>query len=467
MQPAQTPPAPPLEHAERLTKAAAALGYEIVDIAGFLDLVERHAQAQSSGLNTLRARADEMARTNEDVRGAVETIATQTKASVEDVEASVHLVRRSGEQSREVAGWVQNVAMRTQEVQGTLSAAHTDNQLIATIASQVNTLAINAKIEAARAGESGRGFAVFAEAINELSKQTQEAANQISKNIETLTNWISTLGHEASTIAKHASDVLSQAENTDDALVRVEGAVRKTDTQVQRISEHAEQMKTAMIEFTPALSQIEDAIGGTSSGIAQTHDRVFRLIDTSETIVQATARLDSTSVDAPFIDTVLQIASDISKAMEMAVDSGQITLPGLFDRTYRSIPGTDPAQVLTEATALLDTILPPIQEPALEFHPTVVFCAAVDVNGYLPTHNKKFSHPPSEDPVWNMANCRNRRIFDDRVGLKAGRNREPFLLQVYRRDMGGGTFKMMKDLSAPLFVQGRHWGGVRLAYSFE
>ena len=66
-----------------------------------------------------------------------------------------------------------------------------------------------------------------------------------------------------------------------------------------------------------------------------------------------------------------------------------------------------------------------------------------------------------------MANCRNRRIFGDRVGLKAGRNREPFLLQVYRRDMGGGTFKMMKDLSVPLFVQGRHWGGVRLAYSFE
>ena len=120
MQPAQTPPAPPLEHAERLTKAAAALGYEIVDIAGFLDLVERHAQAQSAGLNTLRARADEMARTNEDVRGAVETIATQTKASVEDVEASVHLVRRSGEQSREIAGWVQNVAIRTQEVQGTV-----------------------------------------------------------------------------------------------------------------------------------------------------------------------------------------------------------------------------------------------------------------------------------------------------------------------------------------------------------
>jgi methyl-accepting chemotaxis protein len=30
--------------------------------------------------------------------------------------------------------------------------------------------------------------------------------------------------------------------------------------------------------------------------------------------------------------------------------------------------------------------------------------------------------------------------------------------------MGGGTFVMMKDLSAPILVNGRHWGGLRLAY---
>lgn len=115
----------------------------------------------------------------------------------------------------------------------------------------------------------------------------------------------------------------------------------------------------------------------------------------------------------------------------------------------------------------MDQILPAIQEPALDIDPKVVFCAAVDVNGYLPTHNKKFSQPPSNDPVCNTAHCRNRRIFNDRVGLKAGRNTESFLLQVYRRDMGGGEFKMMKDLSAPIFIKGQHWGGLRLAYSIS
>jgi methyl-accepting chemotaxis protein len=100
----------------------------------------------------------------------------------------------------------------------------------------------------------------------------------------------------------------------------------------------------------------------------------------------------------------------------------------------------------------------------LDLDPRIVFCAAVDRNGYLPTHNRKFSHPQTDDPVWNAAHCRNRRIFDDRVGLKAGRSTAPFLLQVYRRDMGGGQSVLMKDLSAPITVGGRHWGGLRLAY---
>jgi methyl-accepting chemotaxis protein len=66
--------------------------------------------------------------------------------------------------------------------------------------------------------------------------------------------------------------------------------------------------------------------------------------------------------------------------------------------------------------------------------------------------------------VWNAANCRNHRIFNDRAGRAAGSHTKPFLLQTYRRDMGGGTFVMMKDASAPIFVNGRHWGGFRMGY---
>ncbi|MFI4866891.1 MAG: hypothetical protein ACHQDB_07265 [Steroidobacterales bacterium] len=41
---------------------------------------------------------------------------------------------------------------------------------------------------------------------------------------------------------------------------------------------------------------------------------------------------------------------------------------------------------------------------------------------------------------------------------------KPFLLQTYRRNMGGGKFVLMKDLSSPIFVDGRLWGAFRMGY---
>jgi methyl-accepting chemotaxis protein len=97
----------------------------------------------------------------------------------------------------------------------------------------------------------------------------------------------------------------------------------------------------------------------------------------------------------------------------------------------------------------------------------VVFCIGVDRKGYIPTHNQKYCQLQRPgDVVYNTANCRWRRIFNDRTGLASARNQQPFLLQTYRRDMGGGQFVMLKEASAPIVVQGRHWGGLRLAYKF-
>lgn len=451
---------------DRLTRAAADLGYEIVDIAGFLDLIEEHARAQRHGLDILRSASEDMTKANGDVKQAVDTMAESTAETVREVEGSATLMRGAAEKTRSVAGWVTELASRTADVSDTLVAVKTNNQQIAVIANHVNTLAINAKIEAARAGDAGRGFAVVAEAINELSRKTKNAAVQISDNIESLTTWIAELGEQAGSIADTAAEVLEHAGETDGALARMEKSVTRTDAEARRISKQSERMQAAVTKLAPAVDEIGAAVNSTTDGIETTHKRILRLIDTSETIVQSTALLGGETEDTRFIRRILELSQTVSSHLEAAVESGRITMPRLFDRNYRPIPGTNPEQFLTESTQLFDEILPPIQEPALSIDPKVVFCAAVDLNGYLPSHNRKFSHPQGDDPVWNTAHCRNRRIFDDRVGLKAGRNTEPFLLQVYRRDMGGGEFKMMKDLSAPIVVQSRHWGGLRLAYTF-
>lgn len=155
-------------------------------------------------------------------------------------------------------------------------------------------------------------------------------------------------------------------------------------------------------------------------------------------------------------------AKMVADLFEQALSSGEISEADLFDVNYLPLPGTNPTQYSTRSLAFLDRHLPAIQEPILTLDPGVVFSAAVDRNGYLPVHNKKYSHPQGPDPVWNAANSRNRRVFDDVTGLMAARNLQPILSQTYPRDLGGGKIELIKDISAPIHVRGKHWGGLRM-----
>lgn len=458
----------PIDHGKEmdvLARNAAALGYEIVDIAGFLDLVEDHARDERMALGALGNGAQDIAAANETILHLVNALSQTSDQALKDVQRSVALVRSGAKTSRGVASWVQALSDHTSEISQTVKAVQTNNAQIASIAAQVNTLAINAKIEAARAGDAGRGFAVVADAINDLSHKTSTAARQISENVEALSGWISTLSSEADRVSRDSAAVLSHSEETDSALSRMEDSIQTEHQQTKDIADCAGRLNQAMHTLTPAVNQIETTVHATAAGIEQTHTRVHSLIDTSEKIVQSVGCLGGASLDAPFIAKVKETAKAISDALDQALARGDISAAALFDQSYVAIPNTNPPQMMSRATEFLDALLPTFQEPVLEFDPSVVFCASVDTRGYLPTHNLKFSHKPTADPVWNAAHCRNRRIFDDRVGLKAGRSTAPFLLQVYRRDMGGGDFRVMKDLSAPIFAGGRHWGGLRLAYA--
>jgi methyl-accepting chemotaxis protein len=166
------------------------------------------------------------------------------------------------------------------------------------------------------------------------------------------------------------------------------------------------------------------------------------------------------------ISRAVDTANEVSRTLEQLVESGKLTRADLFDNDYREIEGTDPIQHRTRFLAALEDMLPPIQEALLASDRRMVFCAAVDRNGYLPVHNRKYSLPqrPGET-AWNTAHSRNRRVFDDRAGLAAARNVRPYIIQVYPRDMGGGVTIVMREIDAPIRVLGQHWGGFRTAYT--
>lgn len=166
-----------------------------------------------------------------------------------------------------------------------------------------------------------------------------------------------------------------------------------------------------------------------------------------------------------FVARAMEAGGELNRMFESAVTRGEITLEDMFDANYVEIPGTNPQQHRSRILDWADRALPSFQEAFLAKDARMAFCVAIDRNGYLPVHNRIYSHPQRPgDVAFNTANSRNRRIFNDPAGLAAGRNQRPYLIQSYARDMGNGNTVMMREIDVPIRVRGQHWGGFRTAY---
>ncbi|GEO38491.1 PAS domain S-box-containing protein [Skermanella aerolata] len=175
---------------------------------------------------------------------------------------------------------------------------------------------------------------------------------------------------------------------------------------------------------------------------------------------------DMHAAEEGFIRLAQDTAARISEALDASLKRGDIGEEDFFSTKLTMIEGTGPQQFMAPFTTLLDRILPPIQEPVLAVDPRIQFCVAINVTGYLPTHNARYSEPQRPgDVVWNAQHSRNRRVFADRSGLAAARSTRDFLIQAYNRDMGDGRLIRLKEVDAPLMVNGKHWGAVRIAYT--
>jgi len=305
---------------------------------------------------------------------------------------------------------------------------------------------------------------VIADSVRTLSERTQAAARGMGGTLQALAAPLERLQTEGAGAGERASGVLEGATAVDAALTDAGSMLALVLTAAEgiaglavRVGEHASQTGSS-------LAGLADGATTTRDDLARARSRVTCLLGLSEQLLQSTTASGVETLDTPFVRAAQSAAAEVTRPFTETLAKGGITLADLFDEDYRPVPGSDPAQVTTRFTALTDRLLPALQEPVLELDDRVVFCAAVDRNGYLPTHNRIFSSPQGADPVWNASHCRNRRIFNDRTGLSAARSTAPHLLQTYRRDMGGGAFALMKDVSAPVWVAGRHWGAVRIAY---
>jgi methyl-accepting chemotaxis protein len=449
---------------DQLANRIGGLGVELADVAGNLQEVAGRVSTQSDRFGHLQKTAETMVSANHGIASASRAVQSAATAAVSEITQSRAAVETAVQHIAELIEAVRRIELRLGDVGTALTQVAKVSGSIEAIAKQTNLLALNATIEAARAGAAGRGFAIVASEVKSLAEATRQATHSIGDTVRDLDGQIGNLigaSGDASVRAKNAGEGAQQIQSI---IVRVQDGFTAVGREIDGVARAATSNLAHCDMVIDELGNLAKGVDLSSVDLKHADERVAKLLDISEGLIELIANSGAETSDAPLIGVVIDTAKQISAAFEAAVERRDIGLDQLMDEKYREIPGTDPKQYLTDYVAFTDRILPPIQDPVQKIDPRIVFCVAWAKGGYLPTHNPNYRLPQGPDPVWNNANCRNRRLFSDRAVKKVAANTKPFLLQTYRRDMGGGNFVLMKDLSSPICVRGRHWGAFRMGF---
>ena len=344
-----------------------------------------------------------------------------------------------------------------------MSQVQTVSSTIETIARKTNMLALNATIEAARAGDAGRSFAVVAAEVKKLAHDTRAATSQIASTIGELTREAGAVTAEIKTGVERSRAAQSGFGTISETVREVSEIVGMVDRQTEGIAHSTSMIQTSVDRVKAGLTDFSADARENGKELLTAEKRLAHLEMLSNTMLDTLANSGAEIDDTPFILKAQETCRQIQAAVERAIDEGEVTLEDVFDRDYQVIEGTNPVQYAVRFNDSADQHIRPLLDRSESSDGRIIGCAIGDMNGYLPTHLSKRSHPQGADPIWNDEHCRNKRILIDDATRMALASEKPATLATYRMELGD-KYIPVKNVFVPLWIKGRRWGNFELAY---
>ena len=362
-------------------------------------------------------------------------------------------IREVHQQSEQNLSLIRDLNDKSDRIQGVTS-------VIEGIAEQTNLLALNAAIEAARAGEQGRGFAVVADEVRSLASRTTEATSEVAGVLAGIRQATASILEGVESLSRSVERGLQSVESVSGNLEHIGNEADQLAGEVSAIADSDLENERNLAQVLQGVETLCDQMADSDRGVGELATQAARLMDIAEQANAAFAASSRESYHRFFYEQAARAADAIGKRFEQALAGGELTEAQLFDHQRTPIPDTSPTKYHSGFDAFTDRVLPDIQEPVVQSHDALVFAIATAPDGFVPTHNRAFSHEPTGNPEQDLVRSRSKRLFNDRTGARCGSHTDTMLLQTYRRDTG----EIMHDLSVPIFVNDRHWGGLRLGY---
>ncbi len=269
----------------------------IVQISGNSTTLSSACEELSSVSTQISASAEEMTAQSSSVSSATEQTTTNVStisaaaeqmssqvntvaASIEEMSASLNEVARNCQQELQIAAKASQEARSSKEAMDRLGVSAKSIgkvvEVISDIADQTNLLALNATIEAASAGDAGKGFAVVAGEVKELAKQTAEATQEITReieqvqgNTESAIKAITSIGEVIEQINVISQTIVSAVEEQSATVGEVSKNVSGVNDGAQEVARNVSESATGLSEVSRNISGVNEAASQTSAGVSQ------------------------------------------------------------------------------------------------------------------------------------------------------------------------------------------------------
>jgi methyl-accepting chemotaxis protein len=273
--------------------SAGEAGKAVGDIKVNIDNLKKIVEEQTDSVNKSSSAIEEM---TANINSVTRTLAENGK--------NVGVLTEASENGKT---GLQLVAQEIKEIAHDSEGLLEINSVMNNIASQTNLLSMNAAIEAAHAGEAGKGFAVVADEIRKLA----ESSGQQSKTTATMLKKI-----------KAAIDNITKS--SDDVLARF-GAI---DSSVKTVSEHEQNILSAMEEQEVGGRQILESIGRLRDITSSVKSGSDNMSESGETLVQETDGFIQTSKETvegmnEILKGINQINVSVSHVNEMSLENNK------------------------------------------------------------------------------------------------------------------------------------------------